>query len=430
MPILLELIKMNKLFKNIDLEFLTKLIFGIFIFSIPTNLFKIFFEQTSFVNGLRVDYLIPRLNLNDILLFLLLILFFVGKNKKNNLKILKEFWENLKNKNILVPLFFVLMIFQFTTNHPIVGLSTIIRVFALGVTAILINKNNKILESQITYTSIKITIIFQSLLAWFQFLNQKSLLGYFFFGETNINNFAGIAKSNLLGVEKILPYGTTAHPNILGGILAVFSIIQLNYLLNDKKYKKVEFFILFLGIFTVILTQSISAILALIFGILAVYLKSKLKIDLKKISLFFLLLNLVTIISLALLDQQKSSSIYRRAYLNTAAVNMVSENIFTGVGLGNFTANVEKYSNDVEVVRFVQPVHNILLLFISEVGLIGITIIMALLIPIFRKTKKIPYSEYLIAITPIAVFDHYLLTIQAGLLLMFLVIILSNYRVD
>jgi hypothetical protein len=405
--------------KKVNLEIVQKFLFAILIFLIPSNLFKTFLENSAYVKGLSVDYLIPKFYLSDLILFLLLIaLLLVKKNRQTIKTTLKNIWQN----PLLTMLIIVLILFQLTVLHPIISFLFLIRLLGLIMLGCIINKNKQILNSTATQVSIQISLIFQSFLAWYQFLNQKSLFNYYFLGETNLNSYAGIARSSISGAEQILPYGTTAHPNVLAGILVIFALIQLNYLMKNKKYQRPQLFIFLLAVSTIILTQSLSAILALLVGLATLFLvkKFKKKISIQNFSLIFLIGNLIVITFLASNLIQlwpNSTSLLRRAFLNQASINMLSENIFTGVGLQNFTANVEKYSFNREVVRFVQPAHNILMLGLAETGMVGVMIILWILIPILKKNTKIKHPEYLMALIPIAILDHYLISLQSGLLL-------------
>ncbi len=398
------------------------------IFSIPTNLFKTFLVETAYVRGLQVDYLIPKFHLSDIFL---ITLFFVLIFKAENRKFLTKKIKALQYKPALGVLGILFILFQITSAHPIVSLLFLLRIFILTITCVIVANNTHLLKSQITISAVKITLIFQSLLAWYQYLTQGSLFNYYFFGETNLNAYAGVAQSSLLGVQKILPYGTTAHPNILAGVLTIFTLFLYNNLSKNSKIKHTEILMLMLSVSAILLTQSISALLGLLFGFTFIYFnkKNKISLTLKKISQLFLFLNIFVVFFLFALssqDMKSSTSISRRNFLNTASLTMLQSAPITGKGLQNFTAYLEENSTNREVVRFIQPVHNILLLILSETGFIGIVLITLVLLPIIKKGKKIQHPEYLLALLPIMVLDHYLLTIQSGLLLFSLTIWLKD----
>lgn len=405
--------------KQIDWNQLISLAVALLIFTIPSNLFKVFLESSAYVRGLKVDYLIPKLHFTDLvlLLLLLILLLFLNLQKKQ-----KQGIQNLKkvieNNKLLVTTSGILIFLQIFSTHPVTSFLFVLRIALLVIVFKLLAPQKQILYSQITTTAIKITLLFQSLLAWFQFVTQKSLLGYYFFGETNLNNYAGIAQSNLLGIQKILPYGTTAHPNILGGILAFLCLLQLHEIKKQKQFTRTNTIILLIGISALILTQSISAIMAFTVGSLVILQKKKTQFSLQRIFTIFIVTSIASILFFAGLSQTnlaKNTSISRREYLNSASVHMIFQNSIKGVGLQNFTARLETYSNSAEVVRFVQPVHNILLLWTSETGVLGVFFVSYIFG--MKNNKSIQHPAFLLVLIPIAALDHYLLTTQSGILL-------------
>ena len=99
---------------------------------------------------------------------------------------------------------------------------------------------------------------------------------------------------------------------------------------------------------------------------------------------------------------------------------MIKAHPVWGVGMGNFVTNAEQYSSSTEVVRFVQPVHNLPLLILTETGLLGLILIYLIL-----QTSSIKFQKSLalslILLTSIILLDHYLLTIQSGVLLLIII---------
>jgi hypothetical protein len=92
---------------------------------------------------------------------------------------------------------------------------------------------------------------------------------------------------------------------------------------------------------------------------------------------------------------------------------MLDSQPLVGVGLNQFTSRVEQYTQIREVVRFVQPVHHLGLLWLAETGLLGLMFLLWVLLEIKNKKLILP----ILILLPIAVLDHYLLTQNQGLLL-------------
>lgn len=409
--------------------YLESIVVFLFVFTIPTNLFKTILDQSAYLRGLRVDYLLPKIYLSDLVLVAILIIFLVSQKNRNALQ---SVFKKLKKQKLLLVLLAALAATQFLTQYPAVSVLFAVRIFMLFCAGILISTN----IHKHTHTlslAVKSTILFQTTLAWYQYLNQKSLLGYIFFGETNLSAYVGIAKSSVFGVQKIIPYGTTAHPNILGGILAIFTLILIRVMRAQQSNTVWNNLLILFAISGVLLTQSASAIIALIIGAVVLQLEThykKNKWNIIKITQLFLFATILIVLLLPLINRfpvvQKSTSIQRRAYLNTAAIHMAYNHGLLGVGFHNFTAQVETYSSNSEVVRFVQPVHNIPLLFIAETGVTGICIAYLLYSYLSKKKTRLNKPELLTAVIPIALWDHYLLSLQSGILLLSLIIILQK----
>lgn len=403
-------------------------LFALF-FLIPSNLFKTFFQEFAYVRGLQVDYLLPKLHITDLLLILLVVLLVIAqKNKKTHLNKLKQF---CKKHLVIIIAIAIFTLVQSSSQAGILALLFILRITVLGIVIMLLKQNKQLITAKLFINSIQITLIFQSLLAWYQYIAQKSLVGYHFFGETNLGAYAGIAKTSFFGAEKILPYGTTAHPNILAGVLLIFLLFYMNHIIRHKKIRVYQFLIIMLSVSALLLTQSMSASLGLLLGSITLYYVHTQKIQISVQNMLQLLVaSTVTVVVLLTLItqmyQNTSDSFTRRAYLNTAALEMFSSRLVSGVGLQNFTLHVETYSDTQEIVRFVQPVHSIFLLLLAETGLIGIILTAALIRPILQKKIKNP--QYYVALLPIAALDHYLLTIHSGILLLGFVVLITQIQ--
>ena len=79
--------------KNLLYQFL----FGLIIFLIPSNLFFKVLESSAYVNGLLIDYLIPKLYLSDLVIFALFSWWVIDHQKT----ILKKFKKTIKKVVLL-----------------------------------------------------------------------------------------------------------------------------------------------------------------------------------------------------------------------------------------------------------------------------------------------------------------------------------------
>ncbi len=200
------------------------------IFLIPSNLFLKLNTASAYINGLLVDYLIPKLYLSDIFILILLLLWLIKVIINKKKIIFKTSYFYLPS--ILVSLIIVRQIF---TPYPLAAAWYLFRLIEIGLLAWFLSTHKKFFQKSAVYLTIIFTTLFQSGLALWQFLTQQSLLGFNFFGEPNLSNSIGLAKDMWWKTGRILPYATTAHPNILGGALAIFSLVLINLVLITEK---------------------------------------------------------------------------------------------------------------------------------------------------------------------------------------------------
>lgn len=403
------------------LERFKKIVIALLFFSIPSNLFLKFFESSAYVNGLLVDYLIPKFYLSDIFIICLLVLWFIEK-----LFFKKISSKDLQKNSLLVSLVVISIGLQVFVFSSIATYFYGLKLAEMAFLFIYLLHNQKILTQKIVAVSLVCSLGMQIIIGSYQSYFQTSLASYYWWGEPNLSNTIGLTKTTLGGIEKILPYGTTPHPNILGGTIVVFLLVIWKSIHPKKNLGKLGLALLTVAsLYTVALSQSWSAGAALILGIVFIFLpklyKSRMfssKVALLTVSLLILTITPLLVFTFAQL-QPTNLSLVRRNRLNQAAIKMINHNWLTGVGLNQFTAQVETYATSAEIVRFIQPVHHSVLLWIAETGLIGGTILTLLLIKVARSNKP-QYTHIIPAIfilAPIMALDHYLLTTQTGMLL-------------
>jgi O-antigen ligase len=79
-------------------------------------------------------------------------------------------------------------------------------------------------------------------------------------------------------------------------------------------------------------------------------------------------------------------SISKRAYLNMAALRMIKGNLWLGVGAGNFLVRLPEYQK-MNQFFWLQPVHNIFLLMMTEIGILGLLMVGTKLLKLFKGLK-------------------------------------------
>lgn len=398
---------------------INNLLIGALIFVVPSNLFWVVSESSSYIHGLRLDYLLPKFYISDILILLFSAWLIFTKqlhwpSKKTLITKARQNWG-------LVLLSAVFVLYQFFTDQPLAAIGHAYHLLQGFWLIWLLSKVWTKIKPITIFLSINFSLIFQAGLALLQFSNQKSIAGYLLLGEPNLNQHIGLAKQMLLGQNLILPYGTTAHPNVLGGFLAIFLV--LNWLISRKMSLKageggIAVFSSFLAVSALWFTQSWSAILALILTLFLLWKKPRLS---SLIHINLIGWTVAILIVTALGKNPTQPSLFRRAYLNQSAWQMLKAYPATGVGINNFVAKVESFSPTREVVRFTQPAHHTPLLILSEIGILGLVVIISWI----RKIKNWHYALALASacVLPILVLDHYLYTLQTGILLFCLLLV-------
>ena len=390
-------------------------LFYLILFLLPTNLAKHFPLSSSYVSGILVDYLIPTVYLTDILIISLLAIWLLsGYKKPKQLALLILLLPSVIFAHSLIPAAYKFL-----------------KILEFSLFGLWIYQHKKLIELDKVIKALSAAVLFQSLLAIGQWLRQGSLFGYWFFGEQPYNAAsAGIDKIIWFdGSLKIPPLGTFPHPNVLAGFLVIsLTLILYQFLKGPFLRSKagpywITFYLssTFLGLITLFLTFSLSAWLAF----LLITVPSLLLLIYPKIKALMISSGLILIVlslSLRFSFLAPESSFSRRSQLNKISWQMFLNHPLSGIGLNNFTVSMEKYGYVTATTRFLQPVHNIYLLILSETGLIGL----AAFIYLFYKgrtlfTDKVrPCHLALLILFFLGLFDHWPFTLQQGLLLFLL----------
>jgi len=235
-------------------------------------------------------------------------------------------------------------------------------------------------------------------------------------------------------------YGALPHPNILAGFLAVAMLLTIwLYRKSDYGFKKillpVIFAILGLGLF-VTFSKGVTAsfLAALIFLWIVVVLKRSkdFKIDLLKFTLIFLVIAVIFSVvfwepvqtRLIGAERLEIKSTTERLNYSDEAWQLIKNHPLLGVGLGNYTLAVHDEINPSLQSWDYQPVHNIYLLILAELGLVGFLLWLALIATILLQNFKVslPVTRYslLVTLLIIGLFDHYLWSLYFGIILFWL----------
>ncbi len=384
---------------------------GTLIFLTPSNLFVKFFESSAYVNGLFIDYLIPKFYASDLVIWAIIVVAGLVSSR----------WLLLTAARPLVKIIgFLLLLLglrQCFSPYPVASVWFFARLLEMGALVWALQTLKSHLLRPPLFWSILVAILFQTAVGLGQFLAQDSLFGFWFFGESNLQATAGILKISLTGVEKIVPYGTAPHPNVLAGSL-VFLWWLSGHFATTKFQTSARWLALLPLAVCVFLTHSVSAwLMAVIVGALTIapvaFKKYVLPLQLwSYLAAFFVML---WFLAVPLANLQNNWSWLRRATLQAAAVKQFQTQPGWGSGLNTSAALNEQTLSLGEVTRFAQPVHNVILLWLSETGLLG-----SILVVLCLRVTKLHQRTWLIIFLPVMLLDHYLLSLQTGLLLLVL----------
>lgn len=373
----------------------------LFVFFLPTQLGKHFFLPFSHIFGVRVDYLAPTIYVTDILAFALIVAY------------LPEYRSMLRNKTIqwILLLLSLTIIFAYSRDFGIYKFIKVIELFAIA--GIFLSKRiNKIT----VFKAFFFGALLQLCIASLQLMMGRSLGGEFYFiGERPLGlSMPGIAKATFDGIEILRPYGTFSHPNSLAGF---FLLLYSYYLFHRPLVSQWVYwiFIIICASLTVISFSKIA--IGTLFFITLLYLIGLNKMNSNRPLRRVVIITLLFVCTLFFQASTDPLTVVKRVDLISDAASIIAANPITGVGLGNYLYAQadfpQKYPSFI-----MQPVHNIGLLIIAEVG-IPITLFLVYSLinrmrPIARGVHIIPF----IAVFITGMFDHYWLTLQQNWLLL------------
>jgi len=363
------------------------------ILFLPTQLGKHFWPDFAYVGGFRLDYLSPTLYLTDLLIFCHLAI---------NHQILKKILH--PHRPTLVLLGFIFLNLLFSLN-PLAGLFLWLRwvIYLLFSLTLLRQKLSDILFP------LSLSVLVVVGLAAIQIILQHSLGGVFYYlGERDFGLLTPmVAKVNFFGRLFLRPYATFSHPNSLAGFL-LLALILLRHSRNK--------FPPFLSALGVILSLSKTGIITLV-----LYLSGLFKTGTLLLIIFLPLLILIY--------APVTPSLSARLPQLQPALHSIRQYPIFGVGLGGFYSSLLSELPQYQITPAnLQPVHNLPLLMLSEIGLVGV----ALIVIVFLRLRLLSHPLLLQATSIILLtggFDHYWWTLPQNKLILLITLVLL-YKID
>ncbi|PIZ95595.1 MAG: hypothetical protein COX81_00475 [Candidatus Magasanikbacteria bacterium CG_4_10_14_0_2_um_filter_37_12] len=428
---------MTNLEKKLNADRLLKFFLGAFLFFLPWQTIWIYSEP--FVNGTKWEYGVLGYFGTEILLWLSVVFFIAWYFKKLRFKLQTSNFSLRPTKDRIFVLSCLVFIFYlFLSNFWAVNNS------------LAIQQSFRVMEAFLLFFILYLSpLSFDSAIKWFVAgAIIPAVLGVwqFFIQSTFASKFFGLAQhqvwqagtSIISGSEIgrwLRAYGSFSHPNIFGGyLLIVLAMLFLCLVKKLKLYKVTKYRILLLAIYCLLLTAlfftfSRSAWLAFLLLILA-YLfiswkeknKQSIFIVVSTLLLFVLVTIFFPLVQNRLVEQSLSEarSVSERIEGYGEALTLFKTHPWFGVGAGNYTAQLI-FQNSTLSGSAYQPVHNVFLLVLDELGLIGLFLFL-LVIYFFTRQESIvifknKYLLFFISYLSLIMFDHYLYSSYVGLML-------------
>ena len=388
----------------------------LFFFFLPTQLAKHFWPAWSYVQGVRIDYLSPTISIVDIISLLVIV---------SHASVLVQLIRTARRTNLVILGLLVgtNVLFSILSTHSLLSWIHLLLNFAVAV----------VIAKEITrylpmiFGGLAMGTVTQLALVSAQFMSQSSLQGvWYWLGERRVVlSLPDVAKISVYGREYLRPYGTFSHPNALGGFYALqfFFVFWLKQQLplTDKRTHLLANTILFVSPFLILVSFSKVAILSFVLGNLILvwgdYTYRKCTLCLVARSTILIVVFLIFTIPIG-----DPYSLQKRLVLVGNSLIVFLDHSLWGVGLGNYTIAQSSIQILPRLAPLFQPVHNIFLLILTEVGVGGVMLIFYL---IRQMRFVVPLSVRLLAISVVVfitgIFDHYWVTQPQTQLLLILV---------
>ena len=393
----------------------------VLIFLIPAQIGYHFWPDFAHVFGIRVDYLSPTIYLTDVLILSLFIFWLRPKPK-------------IGRRTIVWIVSFLLLAFINVSLAKNTGAALYkwIKIFEFAFFGYYLSSLKGLdIKRQIIFP-LSISILFFSSVGILQFLKQGALGGFLYFlGERSFSSTSpGIALVDIGGAQYLRAYSTFSHPNSLAGFL-VMGLILLAF---AKESRRLKVFVFTLGLTALFLSFSLGALLGLavvlIFYLITRILPRTFKKSLMAIIFLGIFLSLVLTVYPRgdLRAGNLPENINSRLVLARAAGELFSSSPIWGVGLNNFIVRLPEIKLVAGVSWWLQPVHNIFLLVLTETGIFGLLLFAYLLTTAgaaSAKKSKILFGLAIVFMVVTGLADHYWLTLQQNQLLLSLVLGLS-----
>ncbi|MCX7996960.1 MAG: O-antigen ligase family protein [Patescibacteria group bacterium] len=393
----------------------SELLFFLFVILLPTQLGIFFFFEFSLIHAVRTDYLAPAIYLTDLVALALILI---------NLPVVVAFFH----KRMILIVLGLLGISAAFAYEPWVSVYRIAKVVEwLAVFAIARDLARQHLTSSKSaeppspfwrniLISLCIGTVFELGLALAQLQMKQSLQGVFYwFGERQLGlTTPDVALGSIDGSLFLRPYATFSHPNSMAG----FYLLQFFFVPVFPAFRHwfrlraltlaASAVLVFLGFSKV----AIGTFVLLTLGMLVV----KTRRSSCVMCSWSRIVILVVVAFVFMLPQGDPDTVNKRIVLAENAMQIIMAHPLTGTGPGNYLYAQAEFLNRFDSY-FLQPVHNIPLLFLAETGLLGAGIVALTWKRVIRLFRNRVIALCTAAVFLTGLLDHYWYTLQQNFLL-------------
>ncbi len=431
-------------------------LFYLFIFSLPWQTRWIIRDPV--LGGEAWEY--GRISLYgwDILLVLLVII-----SRSSMVGIIKQWWveeQKFKIQNSKFKIYFLLLILSFFSilwsGDKLLALVWSLRLLEAGLLWLLVLAIKPKLKH--IFISLMAAGVIQALWAVGQFLTQS----------TFANKWLGVAIHPLIqvGTSVVLTeagrwlraYAGQVHPNVLGGLLVITCLATIYLFIIQKteadsnarsskrrnSYSNLLLLLYIIQLVGLFFTFSRGAWLALFISLIFYWFYSKLGKNVRSdVNTRFgrggsiVIFTVIIFMSLSFIYWQptvgrilggsklEQQSIEDRAGSVKESSGLLEQVWWKGTGMGNYTY-VLSQNNPGLKAWYYQPVHNIFLLVLTELGIIGLLLFLWIWVSALLR-KPLAIGHWLLAVVLVtSMFDHYWWTTPSMFLLMWLIFIIKT----
>jgi O-antigen ligase len=282
------------------------------------------------------------------------------------------------------------------------------------------------LERRDSMKFLALGMVIPSIFGIMQFAAQTSFASTLLGLSQHLPEVAGVSVVASESLGRVLrAYGSFTHPNVFGGFAALTLIFTLLLSLTEKQDKKFFYHsLVVLLTAAVALSFSRSAWLLAALGIVAAFMHKSSIDRMKKLFGKIILTVLILAIPFSSLFSARlfgsgiheERSITERQTGVVEALSYFYEKPLVGYGVGNYTF-VTKQMNPELAGWALQPVHNVFLLLLVELGVVGLLLLTLIGLAAARFANWKELLFWSVILLPILVFDHYIYSSYVGLML-------------